>query len=71
MVMSLMVVEVFLEAPRAAGIAFAIVNDVEAVDHLGDIELELTSTSSSGCSLTAPGVTLTARLGLAGRFHRH
>jgi hypothetical protein len=29
-----------LEAPRAAGISFIIVNDVEAVDHLGDIELE-------------------------------
>ena len=29
-----------MEAPRAAGISFIIVNDVEAVDHLGDIELE-------------------------------
>ena len=29
-----------MEAPRAAGISLIIVNDVEAVDHLGDIELE-------------------------------
>ena len=42
-VILLMFVGGVLEAPRAAGISFIIVNDVEAVDHLGDIELEAMS----------------------------